>query len=161
MFWNVKIYIWKDFILNFFPSKSYVLYHSEAIDMHYEKLLKKTFFCRCPQKPGFVLRGGGIRERAGGMRTDGTLYILCIGFITTSAEVWRREHRTQVRASTTTKASGKINARNLIYSAGTNRRLYLFWRSSSLKDPRHPLLIKMFNLNLGKSMHTANIFYVS
>ena len=45
----------------FFSSKSYVLYYSESIKMHIEKLFKKKklIFCRCPQKTGFAIRAGG------------------------------------------------------------------------------------------------------
>ena len=41
-----------------FFSKSYVLDHSESIDIHIEKLLKKKK-CRCPQKNNFFHSDGG------------------------------------------------------------------------------------------------------
>ena len=44
----------------FFLSKSYVLNHSESIDMHIEKLfLRNLFFCRFLQKADCCPTGGG------------------------------------------------------------------------------------------------------
>ena len=66
MFWNVRICIWKDVeLFRFFPLK---IIRFWIYDMHTEKLPKKNFFCRCPKKTVFAVRGGGYSESNGHVR---------------------------------------------------------------------------------------------
>ena len=47
---------------DFFPYKSYVLEHSESIDMHIRKKNKNKKKCRCPQKKPSGGGGGYVRN---------------------------------------------------------------------------------------------------
>ena len=60
MFWNLKIWIWKGLsYFHFFPSKAYVLDHSETIDMHIEKWYEKINKKSMSAKTVYAVRGGG------------------------------------------------------------------------------------------------------